>query len=92
MIGDCEDMGHRASRLARPVTVDYDVIPESVRRFVTTACLISLADAVPVDAAGVSEFFRAATAARDVGMDEREHFHAQMWLAAYLSARPRRTQ
>ena len=70
--------------------VDYRDVPEYVREFVTIACLRSLAATVPVDAVGLSEFFQAATSARDVGMCEREHFHAQMWLHAFLSARPAR--
>ena len=79
-----------ANTLGYPAAaVDYDTVPASVRRFVTVACLQSLAKTVPTDAAGVSEFFQAATSARDVGMGELEHFHAQMWLAAFLGARPR---
>ena len=61
-----------------------------MREFVTVACLQSLARMAPVDPVGLSEFFQAATSARDVNMTEVDHFAAQSWLCAYLGARPQR--
>ena len=81
-------LGH--SRPPPTSIVDYAVVPEAVRRLVTTSYLAVLADTVPESPVSIAQYFRAAWPAQRVGMTEVEHFEATAWLAAFFAARPAR--
>ena len=81
-------LGH--SRPPPALLVDFDTVPEAVRRLITVSYLAVLSSTVPESPVSISEYFRAMWPARRVGMSEPEHFAATAWLAAFFAARPAR--